>query len=196
MNKIIDVKVDLYTGSNQRPTVFCLFDSIETDHLIFDMAGAGCSNEFRSKSILVQKTDLSGFNLLSIDNDLVVWYYYSAVNADTYFTPYQNVTLKIRQESQVIERTFSGLWGNNSEAINFWFPQTLVMEVRGSKSREEFETTLGFPMGAVADPVTRMLKSQGWRAGLVSGQDGYVNVEPLLPDGSPKSHRSKVLYPL
>ena len=191
MNKIIDVKVDMHLETHQKPDVHCLFDEIKTDHLVFDVAGSECSDEFKSRHLMTTM-DISGFNLLAIDNDLAVWYFFSAV------VPSSNIenNLKLRVDGEIIEKRFTGLWCNNAEAINFWFPKTLVMRIRGSRTREEFDSTLGVPMAAVADPVTHLLTAGGWKVGLVHGIDGYVDVEPLLPDGSPKSYKAKVIRPL
>ena len=195
MNKIIDIRVDLNTDTSQSPSVFCLFDSIETDHLIFDLAQSTCSSDFKSKSVLCQNTDLSGGNLLAIDNDLAVWYYYSAINQN-YLFPSPTKLLKVRYESQVLETTFEGLWSSSAEATNFWFPETMVMEIRASRTRDEFNSSIGCHMGAVAETVTKLLKLQGWRVGLVLAPTRYVGVEPLLQDGSPKLYRSKLLRTL
>ena len=191
MNKIIDVKVDMHLETHQKPDVHCLFDEIKTDHLIFDVAGSECSEEFKMRQLMITM-DISGFNLLAIDNDLAVWHFFSAA------VPSSNIEshLKLRVDDEIIEKRFVGLWNNNAEAINHWFPKTLVMRIRASRTREEFDTTVGVPMAAVAEPVVHLLNARGWQAGLVHGIDGYVDVEPLLPDGSPKSYKAKVIRPL
>lgn len=142
MNKIIDVRIDMHTD----PSVFCLFDSIETDHLIFDLAQLDCSHDFKLKSVLCQNTNLSGGNLLAIENDLAVWYYYSAINQNCLFNSSHTKPLKVRYGNEVLETVFEGLWCSSAEAINHWFPKTMVMEVRATETRDEFESSLGHPL--------------------------------------------------
>lgn len=183
MNTIIDVRVGMNFDTKMRPVVYCLFDSIETSNLIFDIEGSP-TRQKGEKDVLLSTMDISGFNLLSISNDLAIWYYYSAANRNGF---YRNISLKIRQENEIVEKIFDGLWMNNAEAINHWFPKTLVMTISATDKEEDFLQLTGKPMGAVASAVVSKLNEQGWQVGLVANQDGYKDVEPLLPDGSAKN---------
>jgi hypothetical protein len=189
MNTIIDVRVGMNLDSKMRPVVYCLFDSIETSNLIFDIAGSP-TRQKEEKDVLLNTMDISGFNLLAISNDLVVWYYYSGVNKHG---SCRNITLKIRKENEVVEQFFEGLWLNNAEAINHWFPKTLVMSIVATDQEEEFLALTGKSMGAIASSVVAKLDGQGWKAGLVHDEDGYNDVQPLLPDGTAKNSKAKVL---
>lgn len=183
MNTIIDVRVGMNFESKMRPVVYCLFDSIETDDLIFDVA-ASPTRQKEEKDVLLNTMDISGFNLLSISNDLAVWYYYSAANKNGF---YRDICLKIRQENEIVEKSFEGLWMSNAEAINHWFPKTLVGAIIATDKEDDFLRLVGKPMGAVASAVVSKLNEQGWKAGLVANHDGYIDIEPLLPDGSAKN---------
>lgn len=178
--------------TKMRPKVYCLFDSIETDNLIFDIAESPISEiSGRFGDVLLRTMDISGFNLLAISNDLAVWYYYSASNRNGV---YRGISLKIRKDDDVIERAFDGLWMSNAEAVNLWFPKTLVMSISATDKEEEFLKLIGKPMGAVADSVIIKLKEQGWQVGLVNNHDGYRDVEPLMPDGTAKNGKdAKIL---
>lgn len=183
MNSIIDVRVGMNFDSKMRPAVYCLFDSIETSDLIFDIAGSP-TRQKKEKDVLLKTMDISGLNLLAISNDLAVWYYYSAANTHGFF---QNIILKIRKENEVVDQFFEGLWMSNAEAVNHWFPKTLVMSIVATDKEEEFQSLTGKPMGAVASSVVAKLNEQGWKVGLVHNVDGYTDVEPLLPDGTAKN---------
>jgi hypothetical protein len=63
------------------------------------------------------------------------------------------------------------------------------MDARITSERTEFMNSLPKPGGVVARNVILMLKERNWRVGLVKGSDGFINVEPLLPDGTPKNER-------
>lgn len=128
--------------------------------------------------------DISGFNLLAISNDLAVWYYYSAVNNNGFF---RNQIIKIRNKNEIVDRVFEGLWANNAEAINLWFPENLVMTVLATDKKNEFYHLKGRPLGAVASSVVTKLKQKGWQVGLVNNHDDYRDVEPLMPDGTAKN---------
>ena len=185
MNSIIDVCVEMNLGSKMRPKVYCLFDSLETDLLIFDQAGYPI-DEITSRfgEVLLKTIDISSFSLLAISNDLAVWYYYSAVNRHG---AYQNTSLKIRKDNEVVEELFEGLWMSSAEATNFWFPKTQVMTITATDQEDEFRNLIGQPLGAVASVVVEHLKQQGCPVGWVSNDDGYKDVEPLMPDGTAKN---------
>lgn len=185
MNTIIDVRVGMNFENKMRPKVYCLFDSIETDNLIFDIAESPVSEmQGRFGEVLLRTMDIGGFNLLAISNDLAVWYYYSASNSHGF---YRDLSLKIKKDDDSVERPFDGLWMNNAEAVNLWFPKTPVMSISATDKEDEFLKLIGKPMGAVASAVVDKLKQQGWQVGLVSNDDGYKDIEPLLPDGSAKN---------
>lgn len=183
MNTITDVRVGMNFETKLRPAIYCLFDSIETDDLIFDVA-ASPTRQKEEKDVLLNTMDIGGFNLLSISNDLAVWYYYSAANRDGF---YRDIYLKIRQGNEIVEQFFEGLWMSNAEAVNHWFPKTLVGSIIATDKSEEFLSLTGKPMGAVASAVVAKLNEQGWQVGLVANHDGYIDIEPLLPDGSAKN---------
>jgi hypothetical protein len=183
MNTIIDVSVEMNFDSKMRPVVYCLFDSIETSDLIFDFAGSPIRQK-EETDVLLKTMDISGYNLLSISNDLAVWYYFSAANQDGF---YRNIFLKIKQENKIIEQFFSGLWMSNAEAVNLFFPETLVMTITATDKKNMFCERNGKHMGAVASAVAAKLNEQGWKVGLVRNNDGYTDVEPLLPDGTAKN---------
>ena len=130
---------------------------------------------------------MEGYTLLGIHNDVALWYFYSAVNPGGF---YQNLTLKVKDGDEIKEIEYEGLWMSSAEAANFWFPETLVITA----------TLVCDKMirhgGAVAAPVIAMLKKQGIQVGLVRGNDGYIDVEPLLPNGQPKAKGSVLLHPL
>lgn len=175
--------VKMNFDTKMRPVVYCLFDSIETSDLIFDFAGTPVRQK-EETDVLLNTMDISGYNLLSISNDLAVWYYFSAANQDGF---YRNIFLKIKQENKIIEQFFSGLWMSNAEAVNLFFPETLVMTITATDKKDMFCERNGKPMGAVASAVAAKLKEQGWKVGLVKNNDGYTDVEPLLPDGTAKN---------
>lgn len=131
-----------------------------------------------------------GYNLLAIDNDIASFYYFSQVNNNG---PHK-VTLMLDVTKGDFVR-YSGLWCSNAEAINYWFPEQLVMEARITTDETDFFNSLPPFGGVVAHNVILMLKKQNWNVGLVKGSDGYTNVEPLLPGMIPKNERwgAKVL---
>lgn len=169
-----------------------MFDEIKTDHLIYVKRCRGMNEDFKKGvgGVLVSTMDISGYNLLAIDNDLASFYYFSATNR---YGPHKiELALDVTKGDKV---KYSGLWCNNAGAINFWYPEVLVMDARITSDRTEFFKLLPPSGGMVAHNVILMLKERNWRVGLVKGSDGYVNVEPLLPDGTPKNERwgAKVL---
>ncbi len=169
MNKLLDVRVNMHLNNNQNPEVICLFDEIVTDHLIY---------------VKRDCLDDSGYNLLAVDNDIASYYFFSAVNSSG------PLKVGIRVDVTKGDRiNYFGLWHNNAEAINLWYPEHLVMDARITSDRNEFIHSLPKPGGVVARNVILMLKERNWRVGLVKGSDGFINVEPLLPDGTPKNER-------
>lgn len=163
-----------------------LFDEIKTDHLIYVKRNREMSDEFKSGvgGVLVGTMDISGYNLLAIDNDIASYYFFSAVNNHG---PHKvDLKLDVTRGDRV---QYRGLWSSNAEAINLWYPETMVMDARITSDRAEFNESLPPYGGMVAHNVILMLKEKNWGVGLVKGSDGYASVEPLLPDGKPKNER-------
>lgn len=163
-----------------------LFDEIKTDHLMYVKRNREVSEEFRKGTGggLLGTMDISGYNLLAIDNDIASYYYFSAANSNG---PHKvELILDVTKGDRV---KYFGLWSNNADAINMWYPETLVMDARITSDRTEFLESIPPPGGMVAHNVILMLKEKNWRVGMVKGSDGYFNVEPLLPDGTPKNER-------
>jgi hypothetical protein len=163
--------------------VIGLFDEIKTDHFIYSKRGLNINTE-PTFPVILGTMEISGYSLLAIENDIASFYYFSAANYDG---PH-NVSLRLDESNgELVE--FTGLWSNNAEAINLFYPENLVMEARITSDRTEFQNALPLWGGMVAHNAILLLKERNWRVGLVKGSDGYTNVEPLLPDGAPKNER-------
>lgn len=185
MNTLLDVRVNMHLDSTQRPEVIGLFDEIKTDHLVYAVRGRKKEDPLFGSlgSILTKTVELMGYNLLATDNDLASYFFYSAANSHGPHTK----TLAIEGLAETV--AFEGLWSSNADATNLWYPETLVMDARITSDRNEFLESIPPPGGMVARNVILMLKERNWRVGVVKGSDGYTNVEPLLPDGTPKNER-------
>jgi hypothetical protein len=173
VNKIIDVSVDMNLGSREKPSIFVLFDKIDTSELVFDTAPATSPMSHPYET---------GKNLLATDHDLAVFYYFSEANQHG---PHR-VSLKHR-DGEVYN--YPGLWSSNSDAINLWFPETTVVEVKATDNKDSFlsKKVSCSQINAVADTVIRCLKEKTWRVGVVKDIDGYASIQPLLPDATAKN---------
>lgn len=179
MNKIIDIRVD--TINHQKPIICCLFDSLDFDEMIFEPRRIFQRNK---KSILLNTIDVTGYNLTAISGDAVQWYYVSGPNRNG---PHKNLFLKIKEKDSYSVQFFDGIWSNNAEAINLWFPENHVMSIIGTYEND-FYSLKGIKMGAVSSSVIKILKEIGWQVGLVRNADGYTDVEPLIqPSDEPKN---------
>jgi hypothetical protein len=206
MNKIIDVYVEPNTDNSRSPDVHCIFDDLVTFGMIFHMAkspvpdpqyttdaqiktptrpGLWTTHSGNACANFASTLNLSSYNLLAIDGDLAIWYFYSSVNNHG---PHA-VTLKVIDDGVITDEEYSGLWSSNAEAVNLWFPEHFVMTITAHDAISGREMRCG----ALVDAVIPFLRKQGWGAGLVCDVDGYVDVQPLLPGGLPKNKKAKVL---
>ena len=178
MNKILDVRVDVHMLDRQEPEIYVLFDSIKFDHLDFKIAGKHERKPDKDRFRAFKDTlNIDNYNLLAIDNDLAVWFYYSESNDHGMYSGDLIVEGEVRH--------YNGLWASNAEAINMWFPEYNVMEVMATDDPAAFfDGRSDHRLGATVSSVAAKLKSFGWKVGVVKGADGYVNVQPLLPDGT------------
>lgn len=163
MNKFQYAAIEFNNQLLRRPLIHVWFDQVDFDALIFN------------KSSQKDESKFGGNLMMAISGDLAQWYFRSDVNS----TGPINTSLKMNGQIQ----HFDGLWPACAQAVNLWFPETLVMDVM---INDKFG-------GAVADPVISYFKNFGFPVALVQGVDGYVNVEPLKLNGEPMLHRSRVV---
>lgn len=139
----------------------------------------------KKKGVLLKTMDVSGYNLLAISGDAAQWYYVSGSNRNG---PHNNLFLKIKEKDSYSVQFFNGIWSNNAEAINLWFPENHVMTVIGIDNENDFHSLKGIKMGVLSSSVIRILKEIGYHVGLVRNADGYTDVEPLIqPNAEPKN---------
>lgn len=187
VNKILDVSVNMNLDNRKSPEVYCLFDEVSIKNMIFKRAGEYEGQE-EPFSELKNTMNLEAYNLLGIDNDIAVWFYYSAYLIDG---THQNFTINVQMDDgSVVSKRYDSLWFNNVQAINFQFPDSFVMDIYYTDVIETFESKKSrFRCGALVDRVVPFLKQKNYRVGLVQDTDGYQNVQPLMPDASPKNQQ-------